>query len=92
MTRLIALPTDPATIPGVASVAAEDGRMVVEFSNGVTATVARSPLSAFSRRELFDVWLPSSRPGIVAADVAPSKSPAEVIEMLTELAAKAAAH
>lgn len=87
----INLPTDPANIPGVASVSADDGRMVVEFADGVTATVARSPLSLFSRRDSFDVWLPGSRTGF-ADDVAPSKSPVEVIAILTELAAKAAAH
>lgn len=90
MRSLIAFPKDLTTIPGVVSVAAEDGRMVIKFCNGVTATVARSPLSAFSHRESFDVWLPPSRPGF-ASDVAPSKSPAEVIAMLTELAATAAA-
>lgn len=91
MSNLMALPIDPTTIPGVASVVADDGRMVVEFTNGVTATVARSPLAAFSRRDSYDVWLPPTRPGF-AANVAPSKSPAEVISMLTEFAAKAAAH
>lgn len=91
LTSLITLPTDPTTIPGVVSVTATTGRMVVEFCNGVTATVVWSPLSAFSQRESFDVWLPPSRLGF-ASDVAPSKSPAEVIAMLTELAAKAAAH
>lgn len=91
MPSLITLPMDPSTIPGVRSVTATDGRMIVEFCNEVTATVARSPLSAFARRESFYVWLPPSRPGC-AADVASSKTPAEVIAMLTELAAKAAGH
>jgi hypothetical protein len=88
---LITLPIDPAAIPGVLSVSADDGRMVVEFSNGVTATVARSPLSTFSRQESFDVWLPPTREGF-GAEVAPSKSAAEVIAMLTKLATKAADH
>lgn len=91
MPNRLALPVDPVNIPGVVSVAAEAGRMVVTFCNGVTATVARSPFSAFSRRESFDVWLPPSQPG-TAANGALSKNPAEVIAMLTELAAKAAAH
>ena len=91
MPNQITLSTDPTAIPGVVSVAAVDGTMKVEFANGVCATVARSSLAAFSDRESFDVWLPPTQPGF-AGNVAPSKSPAQVIAMLTELAAKAAAH
>jgi hypothetical protein len=73
-------------IPGVVSVSESHDRMVVEFSSGLIATVARSPLSAFTERETFDVWLPSTHIGC-AADVAPNKSRAEVITMLTAFAA-----
>jgi hypothetical protein len=91
MTALISLPTDPRTIPGVVSVTAEGMKMVVIFSNSKKATIESSPLSNFSKRESFDVYLSSEEDTMFAAEVAPSKSAAEVIELLNKLAAKAAA-
>lgn len=91
MFNLIPLSADPRAIPGVASVEAVADGIEVEFVNGTYASVLRSPLSKFSRRESFDVWLPPSSPGM-AADVAASRSANEVLALLNELAAKAAAH
>lgn len=89
MTECVLLTDLRTTVSGVTSVISESNRMIVQFRDGKTATVARSPLSNFSDRESFDVYLPSERAGF-AAQVAPSKSSAEVIEMLNQLAAKAA--
>lgn len=86
--NLITLPIDPKSIPGVASVTTKDGRMIVQFSDGKTATVERSPLARFSHRDSFDVWLPPTRTD-AAAEVALSKSPAEVVSLLNKMAALA---
>lgn len=87
MTTLITLPTDPSSIPGVESVANDNGKLVVRFKNGTDATVQRSPLSRFIRREAFDVYVPGDGD---MYQVAPSKSPEEVIAMLGQMAANAA--
>lgn len=89
MGDLITLPKDPCTIPGVASVRDGDESMVVNFTDGHQATVKRSPLAAFSGRDRFDVWMPPTTEG-GPSWVAPSKSPAEVVAMLADFAAKAA--
>lgn len=91
MFNLIPLPADPRSIAGVEAVEAVADGMEVKFVDGAHASVFRSPLSKFSRRELFDVWLPPSRHGM-AADVAASKSANEVVALLNDLAAKAAAN
>jgi len=87
MNTLISLPTDPRTIPGVESVANDDGKLFVRFKNGTDATVQRSPLSRFIHREAFDVYVPGTG-GMF--QVAPSKSPDEVIAMLGQMAAEEA--
>lgn len=90
MNALITLPTDLNTVVGVSSVTTKEGRMIVRFCNGTTATVERCSLSSFTKRESFNLYLPSKRAGF-AAEVAPDKSSTEIIEMLNKLAAKAAA-
>lgn len=91
MNAMITLPTDPSNIPGVESVAAEEGKLVVRFKNGTHATVQRSPLSRFIHREAFDVYLPPPPDaGLIAAEIAPTKSAEEVLALLGKMAAEAA--
>lgn len=87
------LPIRIEMIPGVVAIDSCGERMKVNFTNGLKATVVRSPLTKFSHSETetFDVWLPPSREG-VAADVAPSKTAEQVVALLNEMAAKAASN
>lgn len=79
-----------ANIPGVKSIKEDKGRMVVEFEDGVKATVVESPLSQVRRELVYDVFLPSSHGPMFAADLAPSMTPDDVVKLLTDLANKAA--
>lgn len=90
MAALISIFTEPQAIHGVASVTAEGIKMVVVFNNNKKATIERSPLSDFSKRELFNVYFPSEHNEKFTAEVAPNKSASEVITLLNKLAAKAA--
>lgn len=80
------------SMSGVKSVRLEAEKMVVEFSDGVTATIVASPIAKFFRRVGFDVFLPSEAGSLVAHSVVPEKSPDEVINLLTTLGKKAATH
>lgn len=91
MTALITLPTDPRTIPGVESVSVNNCQMIVKFLDGNAITIERSPLARFLDHDTFDIYFPREKPiTTFNANVAPCKSPEEVIAMLYELAAVAA--
>lgn len=80
-----------AQIPGVNSIMEDAGRMVVEFDDGVKATVVESFVAKLRREPSYDVFLPSSHGLMFAADVAPSLTADSVMKLLSELASKAVA-
>ncbi|MGX0939576.1 MULTISPECIES: hypothetical protein [Cupriavidus] len=76
------------SLPGVESVAGEDGSMLVRFSDGTEATVTRSFL-AWTGDPTFELWLPrDERTGM--AKMMPKLSRGEVLNPLGQLAAAAA--
>ncbi|WP_431798113.1 hypothetical protein SGO26_30345 (plasmid) [Cupriavidus metallidurans] len=76
------------SLPGVESVAGEDGSMLVRFSDGTEATVTRSFL-AWTGDPTFELWLPrDERTGM--AKMMPKLSRGEVLNQLGQLAAAAA--
>ncbi len=76
------------SLPGVESVAGEDGAMIIRFSDGTEATVTRSFL-AWTGDPTFELWLPrDERTGM--AKMMPKLSRGEVLNQLGQLAAEAA--
>jgi len=76
------------SLPGVESVADEDGAMIIRFSDGTEATVVRSFL-AWAGDPTFELWLPrDERTGM--AKMMPKLSRGEVLNPLGQLAAAAA--
>lgn len=87
-----ALSTQLEIIPGVKSIQGAPERMVVEFTDGVTATVVPSPIGKFFGRIEFDVYTPAEAGSIAPHCVTPKLDRDGVVRLLGLLAHTASTH